>query len=206
MKLTHASMPPGPLRLLPLDADLAGPLAEQADRAPQLFVHWPRPAAARPYREEAAFLMSEQAAGRWLAHVVLDADGVPLGQSCYLSIREDHRSVEIGGSWLIPAVHGAGVNQAVKHALIDHAFRSGAERVEFKTDILNLRSQRAIEKIGAVREGVFRRHMRRPDGSWRDTVWYAIIAPDWPGLRDATNGQHPVARTPSPAPVPQGTQ
>jgi RimJ/RimL family protein N-acetyltransferase len=67
--------------------------------------------------------------------------------------------------------------------LLGHAFASGAERVELKTDALNARSRAAMLKLGCAFEGVHRHHMRRPDGSWRDTAWFSILREEWPGVR-----------------------
>lgn len=77
----------------------------------------------------------------------------------------------------------------MKYLLLKHAFEEmGMERVQLKTDILNTRSQRAIEGIGAVREGILRQHMRRPDGTLRDTVMYSIVRPECTQLKADWHG------------------
>ena len=78
-----------------------------------------------------------------------------------------------------------GVNTEAKLLLLRHAFETlGAVRVEWHTDLCNERSQRAIERLGAVREGVLRRHRLRPDGTWRDTVQYSMTDAEWPQRTD----------------------
>ncbi len=94
-------------------------------------------------------------------------------------------SVEIGGTWVLPAWQRTRVNTECKLLLLQHCFeRLGCVRVELKTDIRNTRSQAAIARLGATREGVLRAHMRRVDGSARDSVLFSIIQPEWPALRE----------------------
>lgn len=112
------------------------------------------------------------------------ADGRLVGSTRYLNIAAPHRRLEIGWTWLVPAVWGGPVNTESKLLLLAHAFETlGAHRVEFRTDLRNVRSQAAIAALGAVREGVFRRHMVVKDGYVRDTVQFAIVDQDWKGIR-----------------------
>ncbi|WP_034386637.1 GNAT family N-acetyltransferase [Deinococcus sp. YIM 77859] len=114
---------------------------------------------------------------------VVEVGGEVAGSTRYGDIRAAHGGLEIGWTWLHPRWHGSGVNRRMKRQLLAHAFEVlGMERVQLKTDLLNTRSQRAIEKLGAVREGVLRRHMRRPDGTMRDTVMYSVTRDEWPGV------------------------
>lgn len=113
------------------------------------------------------------------------ADGRVVGSTSYLDIDHRNRRVEIGSTWIGPAWWRTEVNTATKLLMLGHAFDTlELERVAFKTDHLNLRSQRAIERLGAVREGALRHHLRRTDGSWRDTVYYSILAAEWPEVRE----------------------
>lgn len=106
------------------------------------------------------------------------------GATRYMEMKLRHRRLEIGSTWLLPRFMRTPVNRAVKRLLLGHAFEAmGMLRVEIKTDLLNLRSQTAIERLGAVREGVLRQHMPRPDGTQRDTVMYSITADEWPAVR-----------------------
>lgn len=115
---------------------------------------------------------------------VVEVGGELAGSTRYGDIRAAHAGLEIGWTWLHPRWHGTGVNRRMKRLLLAHAFEEmGMERVQLKTDILNVRSQRAIEGIGAVREGVLRSHIRRPDGTMRDTVMYSVVRAEWPELR-----------------------
>lgn len=130
------------------------------------------------------WLRAEQAAGRWMPFAVLDPAGKVVGQTCYLDLRLADRGVEIGGTWYAPEVQGTAINPAAKLLLLDHAFAAGIVRVQLKTDILNRRSRAAIEKLGAQYEGALRKHRQRPDGTWRDTVYYSILDDEWPVLRE----------------------
>ncbi len=108
-----------------------------------------------------------------------------VGMSCYLDIRAAHRGLEIGFTWVGKPWQRTRVNPEAKLLLLRHAFETlGAIRVQLKTDLRNTQSQRAIEKLGAVREGVLRKQMVLPDGHQRDTVMYAITDDEWPALRE----------------------
>ncbi len=122
--------------------------------------------------------------GDELPFAIIDArDGRAVGSTRYMAIRRAHRTIEIGWTWLTPRVHRTAINTTCKLLLLRHAFEKlGAVRVEFKTDIENLRSQRAIERLGAKREGVFRNHMIRPDGSLRASVYFSIVRDEWPDV------------------------
>lgn len=92
--------------------------------------------------------------------------------------------VEIGSTWLSRTRWRTGCNTETKLLLLAHAFETlELERVAFRTDIRNERSQRAIERLGAVREGVHRHEMRRRDSSWRDSVHYSILRTEWPNAK-----------------------
>ncbi|WP_225724960.1 MULTISPECIES: GNAT family N-acetyltransferase [unclassified Nocardia] len=107
------------------------------------------------------------------------------GTTSYYEISERHRSISIGYTWLGAAWQRTALNTEAKLLLLRHAFETlGAQRVSWHTDIRNLRSQRAIERLGALREGVMRAHRIRPDGTSRDTVLYSMLAPEWPAARD----------------------
>ena len=121
--------------------------------------------------------------------VVLRASGQAIGCTRYLDIQPHNRSVEIGGTWYAPAYQRTGVNTEAKLLLLTYAFEQlQTVRVQFKTDVLNLRSQLAIERLGAVKEGVLRNHLVRPDGSLRSSVYYSILAQEWPGVRVRLTG------------------
>ncbi len=105
------------------------------------------------------------------------------GRISYSEVRAAHRGVEIG-TMLMPPFQGGVANPESKYLLMRRAFENlGALRVQFKVDARNTRSQRALEKLGAVREGVLRRYQIRPDGYARDSVMYSVIADEWPTVR-----------------------
>lgn len=91
-------------------------------------------------------------------------------------------SVEIGNSYIVPAVRGTGLNTRLKSLMLHHAFACGLERVAFKVDALNLRSQAAVRKIGGVQEGVMRHERRTWTGRVRNTVLFSILRDDWLGV------------------------
>lgn len=128
--------------------------------------------------------MENQAAGLFANYAVRRrSDGRVVGTTSFLDISPGHRRVEVGATFLHPEVRSGVVNPESKRLLLGHAFDSGAARVEIITDARNLRSQAAIAKLGAVREGVLRKHKQTWTGFMRDTVVYAVIDDDWPTVR-----------------------
>jgi RimJ/RimL family protein N-acetyltransferase len=129
--------------------------------------------------------LEAQRAGTDLPFATVLADtNVAVGATRYLDIRRAHRGLEIGQTWLAPGVQRTRVNTEAKYLLLRHAFEQlGAVRVQLKTDARNVRSQRAIERIGGVLEGVHRRHMATWDGHIRDTVYYSILDNEWPAVK-----------------------
>jgi RimJ/RimL family protein N-acetyltransferase len=123
---------------------------------------------------------------------------VIIGQSCYLNIRPEHSGVEIGGTWYAPHAQGTAINPAAKLLLLGHAFDCGAERVEFKTDALNAQSRAALTKLGATFEGIFRRQMRRPNGTMRDNAYFSVIREEWPALRERIEARIAAFNSPPP--------
>lgn len=112
-----------------------------------------------------------------------------IGCTRYLDIRREHRSVEIGGTWYDPAYQRTSVNTECKYLLLRHAFETwGCIRVQLKTDLRNLRSQRAIERLGALKEGVLRHYMITPDGTIRDSVIYRILDREWGTVKTRLEG------------------
>jgi RimJ/RimL family protein N-acetyltransferase len=112
------------------------------------------------------------------------ASGRAVGSTRFGDIAPEHERVEIGWTWIAPSRQRTAVNTEAKLLQLTYAFETlGAGRVALKTDARNERSQRAIERLGAVREGVLRRHMHLPDGHVRDTVYYSILADEWPAVK-----------------------
>jgi len=113
-------------------------------------------------------------------------DGVPLGSTSYMNVREQDRVLEIGNTWLAPQAWGTGANVEAKLLLMEHAFeREGFLRVEFKTDAKNERARAALAALPSELEGVFRKHMLVRGGERRDSAWYSVIDDDWPAVKTA---------------------
>ena len=116
--------------------------------------------------------------------VVHLASGRVAGATRYLNIMPNDLGLEIGGTWYGPEFQRTAVNTECKYLLLKYAFESlGAIRVQLKTDSRNVRSQKAIERIGGVKEGVLRNHMILPDGTIRHSVFYSILDSEWEGVK-----------------------
>jgi len=106
------------------------------------------------------------------------------GATRYMNIMPNDRGLEIGGTWYGPEFQRTVVNTECKYLLLSHAFEMlGCIRVQLKTDLRNERSQKAIERLGAVKEGVLRNHMILPDGHYRHSVFYSILDTEWPDVK-----------------------
>lgn len=136
-------------------------------------------------------LLERQARGTDLPFAVIHTgSGKAIGATRYLDIRPADRGIEIGGTWYGADYQRTAVNTECKYLLLTHAFEQlGCLRVQFKTDLRNVRSQQAIERIGATREGVLRAHMVTPEGHIRDSVYFSIIAPEWPQVKALLEGK-----------------
>lgn len=116
--------------------------------------------------------------------IVRRSDERAVGMTAYLNIARHDRGLEIGGTWLTPSVWRTAINTECKYLLLRHAFEAlGCIRVQLKTDARNVRSQRAIERLGAVKEGMLRKHMILHDGFQRDTVMYSIVDTEWSAVK-----------------------
>ena len=132
---------------------------------------------------------ADQERGLRLRFAIINlANGQAVGSTSYIDIRPHDRTVEIGWTWLTPTQWGTGINTEAKFLLLRHAFEEHhVGRVAIKTDLRNERSQRAIAKLGAVREGVWRNHRLLSTGKYRDSIFYSIIDSEWP--RSASSPQ-----------------
>jgi RimJ/RimL family protein N-acetyltransferase len=173
------------VRLEPLESGHAGALAAAAADG-RLWELWftsvPDPAGTGKYIEEA---LAGQQAGHMLPWVVRElASGDIIGSTRYHDVIASVNRVEIGYTWYAKRWQRTHVNTACKLLLMTHAFESvGCEVVGLRTDIFNLASQRAIEALGAKKDGVVRHHWLRRDGSVRDTVMYSILRSEWPEVQ-----------------------
>ena len=112
------------------------------------------------------------------------SSGRVAGATRYLNIIPKDRGLEIGGTWYGTEFQRTAVNTECKYLLLRHAFETlDAIRVQLKTDLRNERSQRAMERIGAKKEGILRNHMVLPDGRYRDSVYYSILDTEWPEVK-----------------------
>ncbi len=142
----------------------------------------PTPDGLRAYIETA---LQWQAQGIALPFAVIGkAAGRAVGSSRYAAIDRANRRLEIGWTWYGRDFQRTAVNTETKYLMLRHAFETlGCIRVEFKTDVLNERSRKALLRIGAKEEGVFRHHMILPSGRIRDTVYFSVIDDEWPEVK-----------------------
>ena len=121
----------------------------------------------------------------YIAWATVDiASGRAVGATRFGDIAPEHERMEIGWTWIAPSHQRSATNTEAKLLQLGYAFDElGVTRVALKTDGRNLRSQAAIERLGAQREGTLRRHMRMPDGFIRDTVYFSILAEEWPAVK-----------------------
>jgi RimJ/RimL family protein N-acetyltransferase len=155
-------------------------------------------------RDEADFdsffdaALADQAAGRRVVfHIVDLASGRAAGSMSYGNLAPHDLRLEIGWSWLGTAFQGRGINRWAKFLMLRHAFEALAvERVEFKTDVLNLQARQALRKIGATEEGVLRSYNPMPGGRRRDAIYYSVLRGEWPAVKQRLAGQAKLAVEP----------
>ncbi|MBX9622518.1 MAG: GNAT family N-acetyltransferase [Gemmataceae bacterium] len=153
---------------------------------PRIFAVTTADAAGPAFDPWFAELLALQAAGTRLTYAVrLAATGEVVGSTSLFDYEPRHKRAEIGWTWYRPDHQGTAVNPECKLLLFAHGFDTmGLNRVQLKTDLINTRSQAAIAKLGAVREGVLRAHMVVKEGRVRDTVMYSVTRAEWPAVRD----------------------
>lgn len=129
--------------------------------------------------------LARQAQGHALPFATVErAGGRIVGSTRFESFEPHDRRVEIGWTWIARPSQRTGINVEAKYLMLRHAFETlGLHRVELKTDVLNAASRKAILGIGATEEGILRRHMVTSRGRVRDTVYFSIIAEEWPTVR-----------------------
>jgi RimJ/RimL family protein N-acetyltransferase len=179
---------PGPLKgrfvtLEPLEPRHHTELIRLADADPSIWTYIPLDLS-KGFSSKLAFFVAEMAKGSQLTYAVRRvADGVIVGSTSYMAITPKDAKLEIGATWYAAEAQGTAVNPESKLLLIENAFRAGYNRVEFKTDSKNARSRAALKKLGAVEEGTLRGHMWMPQGYFRDSVYFSILAAEWPAVR-----------------------
>jgi RimJ/RimL family protein N-acetyltransferase len=148
---------------------------------------WRRPRDEQAMSAIVGGLLEEQERGLRVPLATIDREGgVAVGFTNFDDLVPVHRRLEIGGTWLARDRWRTPLNTEAKLLMLAHAFDTlGVLRVSLKTDHRNERSQAAIARLGATREGVLRHHHVRPDGTLRDTVYFSILAEEWPAVRRA---------------------
>ncbi len=130
------------------------------------------------------WFVQEMAKGAQLTYAVRRlTDGAIVGSTSYLAIAPQDARVEIGATWFVAGAQGTAINPEAKLLLLANAFAAGYNRVEFKTDSRNARSRAALKKLGAKEEGILRGHMWMPQGYFRDSVYFSILAAEWPQVK-----------------------
>jgi RimJ/RimL family protein N-acetyltransferase len=166
--------------LVPEDGAALAAIATESDLADLFFAN------VSGLRDPAAFIaaaLREQSFGRAMPFAVCRPDGALIGMTRYMRMNAAHRRLEIGGTFYAASVQRSGVNTEAKTLLLTHAFEvMDCICVQFRTDWFNRRSQGAIERLGARRDGVLRNHQIM-DGRRRDVVVYSIIESEWPGVK-----------------------
>ena len=136
-------------------------------------------------REFIETALAWQRAGTALPFATIDVrSGTPVGSTRFANIVPEHKRLEIGWTWITPAFQRTAINTEAKYLMLRHAFEKlECNRVELKTNGNNTKSRNAMLRIGAKEEGTLRSHMVNPDGSIRDTVYFSVIAPEWPEVK-----------------------
>jgi RimJ/RimL family protein N-acetyltransferase len=172
--------------LQPLDERHAEDLF-QAAQDPDIWRYMPVPAPVRSedMRRIIASALRLAAGGGELPFAIVErAGGKAIGSTRYMDIQPENRGLEIGWTWLGRAYWRTAINTECKYLLLWHAFETlGAIRVQLKTDLRNERSQQAIARLGALREGVLREHRILHDGYRRSSVYFSILEQEWPAVR-----------------------
>jgi RimJ/RimL family protein N-acetyltransferase len=184
MPLTVPTLPGQCVQLEPLTAAHRAGLRQAAD-GERIWQHTLLVARGPAFEDWFDEALARQRDGRQVPFAVRQlANGRLIGSTRYIDPSERHRHVEIGSTWYVPEAWGTAVNPECKLLLLRHAFEVlGMNRVSFVTDVRNERSQAAIAKLGAVREGILRSHMVTQGGRVRDSVLFSIIAAEWPAVR-----------------------
>lgn len=179
------SLPRGVARLIPMRAEHSGALYAASEPSVWSYLTSPPPKSPADMLAWMNAALEGHAKGTDLPWVIEHKPtGRIIGTTRYLDIQHQNRAVEIGFTWINPAFQRTSINTECKFLLMRHAFEAlGCVRVQLKTDARNLQSQAAIARLGAVREGVHRRHRVLHDGFIRDTVYFSVTDLEWPAVR-----------------------
>ncbi|MEV6810726.1 GNAT family protein [Micromonospora sp. NPDC051296] len=176
------------VQLEPMTVESIADLTEAANHAAiWTYLDEPTPSTSEAVSALVTEAVEEQRQGVRIPYVIRDRrTGAAIGSISFIDIQPRHRGVEIGWAWVTPDHWRTGAAREASYLLMRHAFETaGAIRAVFKTDSRNVRSQRAIEGLGATREGVFRNHRILRDGHVRHSIFYSVTAEEWPEVRRA---------------------
>jgi len=185
MRLEPATLNGSTVRLIPLTLGQVDALAQVG--LDEALWRW-QPAAVTDRDTMRAYVsaaLAEQDRGLALPFAIVDqASDRIIGSTRYMDIAIAHRRLEIGSTWIARAHQRTGANTEAKRLLLAHAFDVlGVQRVVLKTDALNEQSRKAIARLGAVEEGIFRKHLIATSGRVRDMVYFSILDTEWPALK-----------------------
>ena len=186
MDLTPVVLEGRSVRLEPLTIDHLDTLL-RVGADPEIWRYMPSDCARREGMQEyIETALAWQRAGTAMPFATIDRQsGAAIGSTRFGNIVPEHKRVEIGWTWITPTFQRTAINTEAKYLMLQLAFEKlGCNRVELKTSAQNMRSRNAILRIGAKEEGTFRSHMINPDGTLRDTVYFSIISPEWPGVKN----------------------
>lgn len=170
------------VKMIPLRIDHAEELWETA-KDESIWTHYTfrKIESLEKFKEFLRASLAEAESGKGFTFTIIDkSTGKMKGGTSFLDIQPASRSLEIGRTWIAKELQGKGFNTECKYHLLKYCFEElGLIRVFFKTDSNNIRSQKAMEKIGAKFEGILRNHMIREDGTFRHSAYYSIIEGEW---------------------------
>ena len=186
MSLTPITLEGRHIRLEPLSLDHCDDLFD-AGRDESLW-RWNPRYAIRSREDMCRYIedaLRMQAAGRSLPFAAIEkGSSRAIGSTRYAEVDTVHRRLEIGFTWITAAWQRTAVNTEAKYLMLRHAFEAlGCVRVQLRTDVLNERSRRAIARLGATQEGIFRNDMITPTGRRRDSVYFSILDTEWPAVK-----------------------
>ena len=174
------------VRLEPLSEDHTDALSKVAYNEPLWLYTMMRVSSRSELDAYVRGALSMAATGTALPFVtVLRSANRVIGSTRFANYDRENRRIEIGWTWVAPQYQRTGANVEAKLLMMTHAFEQlGCNRVEFKTDVLNSKSRNALLGIGATEEGVLRQHVWLWSGRWRDSIYYSVLASEWPSVKE----------------------
>jgi RimJ/RimL family protein N-acetyltransferase len=167
----------GAVRLAPLAPEHVEPLRSACAEDPEIWEIYPISLLGEHFDPA---IMQRMAAPDWVSFAALRGDDI-VGTTSYIRPNPEFGVLEIGGTYVAPRVRGTGYNRAMKKLMIEHAFACGYERIDFRVDERNQRSQAAVLKLGATREGLLRRDRITWTGYRRNTCVFGLLRGEWMG-------------------------